>query len=85
MNPPEIRKLDFSEFHPLDHSVLRCNGFPGGRRRHLEYRWSYQWSESVKRWTLCVAHRHQWTTWHGRNGDTSVSCRNCFRDMKGQG
>lgn len=43
--------LDFSEFHPLDHNLWECRDYPGGWRRHLQYRWDYQWSEALSiRW-----------------------------------
>ena len=36
LDPPVIRPLDFFEFHPLDHSLLRCTGYHGGRRLHWQ-------------------------------------------------
>jgi len=42
---PEDRalELDFSEFHPLDHSVLssECSEYPGGRMRHASLYYQY--------------------------------------------
>lgn len=29
-------ELDFSIFHPLDHTLEQCAGYPGGRARHQE-------------------------------------------------
>jgi hypothetical protein len=39
-----VMKLDFSEFHPLDHWAGddRCRSMPGGFRRHLDLWWRYQ-------------------------------------------
>lgn len=65
-SPPEIKSLDFSEFHPLDHSVWRCTGFPGGRKRHLHYRWDFQWRDRLRSWTLCRLGRHRPVQWWGR-------------------
>lgn len=43
--PPGLagKRLDLSEFHPLDHRVWerRCREFPGSRRRHLKLRWTF--------------------------------------------
>lgn len=37
-------KLDFSEFHPLDHFAgdRRCRSLPGGFLRHVRLWWDYQ-------------------------------------------
>jgi len=51
-------QLDFSEFHPLDHTLLECCGYPGGWRRHLEYRWDFQWRDRVRKHTSCRLGRH---------------------------
>jgi hypothetical protein len=36
--------LDFSEFHPLDHSIWEpyCWGWAGGIPRHIKLWWAYQ-------------------------------------------
>jgi hypothetical protein len=80
--PPEIRKLDFSQFHPLDHSVFRCRDYPGGRRRHLAYRWEFQWREHLGGWFLCPFGRHHWGKWWTRGPDAAsgMHCTRCFAD-----
>ena len=73
-------KLDFSQFHPLDHSLARCHGYPGGWRAHLRYRWEFQWREDlVTRW-LHLTGRHHWigfasrtvTPWEGTPFDKFI-------------
>lgn len=41
-----MSKLDFSEFHPLDHHILDpvCWGWAGGIPRHISLWWDYQFS-----------------------------------------
>lgn len=79
--PPFIRKLDFSEFHPLDHSVWECRGYPGGRGRHLEYRWKFQWRDELHAKFLCPLGRHERVEWFGR-GKSGFCCRACCKDME---
>ena len=72
--------IDMSQFHPLDHSLAQCHGYPGGWRRHLAYRWQFQWKESLWVRTRHLTGRH---TWFGmvRMGDDMptyfVRCRGC--------
>jgi hypothetical protein len=74
-------KLDFSEFHPLDHSFLACRGYPGGPRRHFSYDWEFRVRPWLRARTLCRLGRHHevkawgrkavgepWFTW------TACSC-----------
>lgn len=58
---PERPRIDFSAFHPLDHSLLRCFGYPGGWRRHLGYRWEFIWGPQLGRIFLCSVGRHRYT------------------------
>lgn len=60
--PPDFTRaeLDFSEYHPLDHSLWRCEHYPGGHRRHLQYRWEFQWHSRIRRWTRCPLGLHRW-------------------------
>ena len=53
-------QIDFSEFHPLDHPLHRCVGYPGGWRRHLTYRWEFQWRNDVTTWARHRVGRHTW-------------------------
>ena len=80
--PPDFSKmeLDFSQFHPLNHHVLACRDYPGGRKRHLSYRWEFRWRERVRRVLLCPLRRHEWIKWTRTNDQrVTVRCRNCFR------
>lgn len=73
-----IKKLDFSEFHPLDHSLLECRDYPGGRRRHLEYSWDFKWRGQVYARTVCRLGLHEWREWYDNSGsDEAVACR-CY-------
>jgi hypothetical protein len=80
MEPPEIRKLDFSQFHPLDHTVWECTGYPGGRRRHLKFRWQFVWKDKLRAMTFCRVGRHSWAKWWDRQGNTGLHCVSCFKD-----
>jgi hypothetical protein len=79
-DPPVIRKLDFSQFHPLDHSVRNCRGYPGGWRTHLKYRWEFQWEARLRRRLLCPLGRHQWSQWWDHHGNTGLHCMSCFKE-----
>jgi hypothetical protein len=80
--PPVVRKLDFSQYHPLDHSVWECKGYPGGRRRHLAYRWDFQWRDRLRGQTLCRAGRHAPVQWWSKGGKAGVTCRGCYKDLE---
>lgn len=74
--------LDFSEFHPLDHTIWECRNYPGGRRRHLQYRWDFQWSESIAVWWRHATARHLWRTLGYRDRESGewnyiVRCAGC--------
>lgn len=64
-----VKSLDFSGFHPLDHSIRECRDYPGGRKTHLSYSWQFKWKEEVWRWTWCLIGRHDWVTVHRGPGD----------------
>jgi hypothetical protein len=72
--------IDFSQFHPLDHTLAECRNYPGGRRRHLRYRWAFQWREQLVIWFRHMLGTH---TWFGlaRLDDAEpvyfVRCRGC--------
>ncbi len=73
-------KLDFSEFHPLDHSVFSCYGYPGGVERHLALMWKYQLKDAVGRNTLCRIGIHDYVDFFDSNDKTFVSCSRCLKD-----
>ena len=62
---PGGRKLDFSQFHPLDHRPFdeRCRSFYGGGVRHLQlwwwYKFDYKPDQLWHRWVLCRLNRHE--------------------------
>lgn len=66
--PPKIEKIDFSEFHPLDHNLLQCRGYPGGWRTHLKFRWEFFVAPALERQTFCRIGRHRryGDAWHGQ-------------------
>lgn len=43
-------KIDFSEFHPLDHKpfTTECRVYPGGSRRHLRLGWEHGWGATFR-------------------------------------
>lgn len=84
--PPRIDadRLDFSQFHPLDHFLgsRRCRSMYGSWRNHLSMEWEYRWRPWLTSQTLCRIGRHsianawrrstpddEWTSWR--------VCRNC--------
>lgn len=75
----EINKLDFSEYHPLDHTLRECRGYPGGWRRHISYDWEFRVGPRWRSRTLCRLGRHDWAAWYctGEEGVAGVSCTNC--------
>lgn len=81
--PPEvpvIKHLDFSQYHPLGHTLWACQGWPGGRRRHLEYRWDFQWRDWLRGKTLCLLGKHAWVQWfrgRERNVYAGTTCKAC--------
>lgn len=62
--PPEIRHIDFSEFHPTgDHWPFTryCRTYFGGGRLHLVYAWRYHWRDQILwpwHWLQCRRGRH---------------------------
>ena len=79
---PEIIEFDFSEFHPLDHSVWLCVGYYGGVRKHIELAWAYIWSPSVGRALWCSWERHSWAEGQRRTKEETyehiVICDRCY-------
>lgn len=63
MEPLNIKHLDFSECHMLDHWPFTryCHSLPGGIRRHLDLAWDFKWSMVLRRNTTCRVGRHRFT------------------------
>lgn len=68
---PDIRRLDFSLFHPQDHLAWdsRCRTLPGGGRRHLrdwwDYRFEYRPDQIAGRLACRLLKRHDYReSWH---------------------
>jgi hypothetical protein len=90
----ENTKLDFSRFHPLDHSPLGCwrrNRFEsiyGRTWHHLKIAWTYKWQGDLRAATLCrLGIRHHYGhAWHrpapGAEWEriTPAHCVWCFKD-----
>jgi hypothetical protein len=87
--PPDFSsaKLDFSEFHPLDHwpFTAYCRSRPGGTRRHLKYTWEFRRRDQLLapwHWLRCRTGRHQFVEgWHRADVDSPwerhVECAWC--------
>lgn len=67
--PPNIDadNLDFDDFHPLDHTLAECTGYPGGRRRHLALHWEYVTRPALHARTLCRLGHHNTAVIKGRH------------------
>lgn len=75
-------KLDFSEYHPLDHSLRRCRGYYGGRRTHLSYWWMYFGKSALRSRVHCRIKLHRTTLAFCREGkgqqvSTKAFCIDC--------
>lgn len=83
LESPDVRELDFSIYHPLDHDWWKpvCRTFYGGVLRHWQLWWDYRsfWAEGVlQRRIFCPFGRHQWITAYKRDGTPTRSfCWNC--------
>lgn len=87
--PPDIDpdRLDFSEYHPLDHGIRNCDWYPGGRRRHLKLLWRFKWKEILIENILCRLGRHTpemlWRQVDGKQTE-STACFYCWKKMEDQ-
>lgn len=76
-------KLDYSQFHPLDHwpGTGRCRSLPGGTRNHLQLAWDYQRREQALRpiyWLLlCRIGRHADRVWYQYRPDGTQRIMPC--------
>jgi len=84
-------KLDFSEFHPLDHHALnpRCASYPGGFRRHVRY-WALYQFDLLKpwHWLRCKLAKHDWVPFWRSLDDipptvpaSGMICRYCWAEQ----
>lgn len=68
-------RLDFSQFHPLDHwpGTRRCRQLYGGWRNHLHLTWAFRRREQVAypfvRVFRCPFGRHKFEVWTVRDLD----------------
>ena len=75
-------KLDFSQFHPLDHfpASRRCRSLPGGWRNHLKMAWDFKWSRELAYYTRCKLGYHRYgRAWQQSRGDFRA-CVWCWKD-----
>jgi hypothetical protein len=69
-----------SQFHPLDHTLAQCHGYPGGWRRHLRYKWEFQWKERLGVQFRHATGHHTWfgmVRLGGAEPEYFVRCRGC--------
>jgi hypothetical protein len=83
MEPPKIEVLDFSKFHPMDHSpwTARCRSFYGGSIRHAYLWWYYIAVPAIARNTKCKVNWHQWGKVRYRDmaaDEVLESCMHCY-------
>lgn len=90
-SPLDSDKLDFSQFHPIDHLPFseRCKSlYPKGLKagiHHIRMAWDIKWRDDY--WQgkfLCHLglHRYQ-KVWYRRSVEepwkTSIDCRGCYK------
>ena len=89
----EIKHLDFSEFHPLDHWPWqrRCwsnklqggweTPFYGGPIHHVKLSWQFKWREQVLFRPLHVVFgKHHFQTWHNEAKGYKTYCIFCSEE-----
>ena len=83
-------KLDFSQWHPLDHYPLskRCREHYGGLRNHMKLLWDFKWDvpSKVKKVTHCFWGRHKPGNWWKGDGTGNLVyagkiCTWCMKDL----
>ena len=81
--PPRIDpdKLDFSQFHPIDHYWFepRCKELYGKRRIHFKYAWEFIHLPRLKSWTLCKVGRHNYVQWWRHEQPLFEACSYCSK------
>lgn len=68
---PEIRSIHFDPavWHPLDHSILHCQYYPGGRRQHLQYQWVFVTRPWLLAHTKCLIKHTPGDAWRGKGAN----------------
>lgn len=80
----QLRNLDFSEFHPLDHwpGSARCHEFFGGWRHHLRITWAFRRKPQLLAATRCRLGWHRPTTAFRPSARVMWrSCHDCGRRL----
>ncbi len=83
-----MAKLNFDQFHPLDHRPgdARCRAHFGGWKHHLRLAWDYHRKDQVlrplRRSLFCKLRQHRWEVWYSNNRDGQPSkvhpvCKDC--------
>lgn len=79
--PPDLRnvKIDFSQFHMMDHPIWRCHGY-GGPRKHAYLAWQFRWKPYIQTQTLCRVGLHKATVmWRMKGSKPVYMQRRCVR------
>lgn len=83
-------KLDFSQWHPLDHHPLskECRDHFGGFRQHMHLLWDFKWDMPSKRKkiTHCFWGKHRSSSWFKGDGTGKLEyagkvCSWCMKDL----
>ena len=87
--PPEIKRIDFSEAHFLDHKPWQCRQYEyakGGWRTHLQYEWEFRTGPRWRAATKCRVGWHREAQWWERGQDgrpdlTYLGCIDCGKPL----
>lgn len=88
--PPQIRELDFSRFHPIDHWPWGCwrrnarQPIYGRTWTHVRYAWEWKWRRQLRAATTCRLGRHLYRAGWQRSpgGDWAPAAVRCLWCMK---
>jgi hypothetical protein len=84
--PPDMRELDFSRFHPLDHYPLGCwrrnklEPIYGKTWTHVKHAWAYKWKQQLRSATTCqagIGHRYS-AGWYRDGGEWKRMPERCI-------
>jgi hypothetical protein len=78
----KIKKLDFSQFHPLDHNIFdkECKEWYGGRLNHIKLWWRYQFEPDLVRNTLCRLGLHRFVEYNDNKDKKWLACYYCCKE-----